>query len=214
MTKLLLITRPYYDITTSYLYHWAGEIIDSIKKKDIQILDLKKGRANKKEFNSITKKKQPSFVFLNGHGSYDRVTGQDGQVIIKSGENDELLHDKIVYALSCKSAKKLGKTSIKEGAQSYIGYTDDFVFCLDQDFVQRPLKDETAKLFLKPSNQLVNSIIKGHPVRKACERAKDLFKKNAQKIFVEKSSGESYLIPYLLWDMEHLVCEGDDDAVF
>ena len=48
MNKSLLAIRPKDDITTHYLFHWAGQIVNLAKKKGILVLDLAKARANKK----------------------------------------------------------------------------------------------------------------------------------------------------------------------
>ena len=57
MSKVFLITRPKYDITTHYLFYWSDKVLKSTAKKNIQVLDLQKKRANKKELVSIIKKK-------------------------------------------------------------------------------------------------------------------------------------------------------------
>ncbi len=212
MNKILLITRPKYDDTTHYLFHWAKKIIDLANKKGIQVLDLKEERANKKEFESILSKKQPLLIFLNGHGNMDRIAGQNGNVLIKVGDNEIILKSKIVYALSCKSGKVLGPASVNKGAVSYIGYNDDFIFCFEEGKFARPLDDETAKLFLEPSNYIVESLLKGHSVESAHNRSQQLYKKNIQKLLVSNASSES--IPYLFWDMNHQVCLGSGRDVF
>jgi hypothetical protein len=210
MSKILLITRPRHDPTTHYLFYWAKIIIDLAKKKGFKILDLKKKRATKKEFTSIMPRKQSCFVFLNGHGDVDRVEGHDDEILVRVGENEELLEFKIVYALSCKSGKELGVASIEKGGEAYIGYDDDFIFWHDPDKTARPLADTTAGLFLEPSNYVATSLLKGHTVKDSCNRSKGLFMRNIHKLLTSRSSSE--FVPYLLWDMRHQVCRGNEDA--
>ena len=69
MSEILLITRPKYDDTTHYLFNWAKKVIELAHKKGIEVLDLKKERANKKELTSIISKKHPYLIFFNGHGN-------------------------------------------------------------------------------------------------------------------------------------------------
>ena len=69
MNKIFLITRPKHDEATHYLFYWSKKVIELAKRKGIQVLDLQKGRANEKELTSVIKKKEPHFIFLNGHGS-------------------------------------------------------------------------------------------------------------------------------------------------
>jgi len=189
-------------------------VLKSTAKKNIQVLDLQKKRANKKELVSIIKKKQPLLCFFNGHGGPDFITGHSNEILIKFGENEKILKSKIVYALSCQSAKRLGLESIKKGTIAYIGYKEDFVFVFDQEKVFNPVKDATAKLFLEPSNQLIISLIKGHTADFAYKKSQNLFRENIQKLLTSESSVDSSYISYLWWDMRHQVCLGDKNAVF
>jgi hypothetical protein len=202
----ILITRPKHDGATRYLFYWAEKIIGLAKQKGIKILDLKEKRANKKEFVSIMSKMKPLLIFLNGHGADDRVNGHNDEILIKAGENEDLLKNKIVYTLSCRSGNDLGPKSINAGTLSYVGYNDDFVFIWDEDKLTRPLEDKTAELFLGPSNYVVESLLKGHTVDESYKRSQKLFIDNIQKVLTSESS---YLAPYLLWDARHQVCLGD-----
>ncbi|SRR3989339_334425 len=212
MSGTLLVTRPKYDDTTHYLFYWAQEVIDFAKEKGIKVLDLDKERANKNEFESVVAKMRPSFIFLNGHGSTDCVTGRDNEILLQVGDNEKMLKEKSVYALSCSSAKKLGPASIESKAKVYLGYDDVFIFSYEPDKLSKPLNDKTAELFISPSNQLVISILKGHTASEAYEKSQKFFMKNIQKL-VTSDSSDSELIQYLLWDKMHQVCLGDDKAV-
>lgn len=213
MNRKLLVTRPKHDITTHYLFHWAGRIIELAKEKGIGVLDLSRKRANSKETTSMLKKRDPRLAFFNGHGNEGCITGDDNKILIKAGKNEELLKSKLVYAVSCRSGKVLGPKSIKAGALAYLGYDKDFVFLRDEDKVRKPLSDDTAKLFLTPSNQVIVSLIKGHSVRDSYKRSQKLFRKNIFEAASSESSN-SYLAPYLLWDMNHQVCLGNGNATF
>ena len=211
MSKALLVTRPRHDVTTYYLYHWTAEIIKEAKKKGFKLLDLSKRRANKKVAESMLRKMQPLLVFLNGHGSSDCVTGHNNQPMIKKSENSELLESKIIYARSCQSGKELGPDCIENGACAYIGYTENFVLCLNEDKTRRPLEDSTAELFLGPSNQVMVSLLKGHSAENANSRSKVYFLKNIQKV-INSDSSEHYLAAYLYHDMKNQVCLGDGSS--
>lgn len=213
MSKSLLITRPFYDPATNYLFHWSKPIIEEAKKKNMQVYNLERKRANRKEVTSILSKRQPSLVVFNGHGDSDRISGQAGEILVKTGENEELLKFKIIYAVSCKSAAELGPSSIQAGALSYTGYNDDFIFFYEVDRITRPLEDKTVRLFLEPSNRVAISLIKGHTAKSAHERSKAAFRQNIEKLLISESV-DSYLVRYLYWDMIHQVCLGDGDASF
>lgn len=214
MSKIiLLVTRPNYDYTTRYISAWAQKIIDLAGSKGNIVLDLDKERACKKELESMVQKHSPSLIFLNGHGNDDLITGQNGDVLIQAGENEQVLEGTITYALSCRSAKVLGKQSIVSGARAYIGYEEDFTFMYTSEKRTRPDEDKTAAIFLDPSNQIMISLLKGHDVKSAYSNAKNAFLRNIQKSLTsESSSDDSSNIRYLLWDMQNLAYHGDGSA--
>ena len=212
MTKTLLITRPKHDITTRYLFYWSGKLIDLAKEKGFYVLDLDDKRANAKEFNSMVRKHEPSFIFINGHGNESIICGHDNEVLVEADKNEDIFKEKIIYALSCKSAKILGRKSIEKGALVYIGYDGDFIFWHDDEKVSRPLEDKTAALFLEPSNQIVRSILKGHSAEDSSNRSKNKFYENIKSLLSSESSN-GFLVPYLLWDLKNQICLGKKDAV-
>lgn len=212
MNGTLLVTRPKYDDTTYYLFYWAGEIIKLAKQKGIKTLDLGRERAIKDELESMVAKMQPSFIFFNGHGNVDCITGCDNKILVRVGDNEKILEAKSVYALSCSSAKELGPASIDAGARAYLGYDDVFIFSYEINKISNPLNDKTAELFLGPSNQLVISILKGHTAGESYDKSQECFLQNIQKIAASQTS-DLGLIPYLLWNKMHQVCLGDKKAV-
>ena len=133
MNKAVVITQPDYDYTTRYISAWAGKIIDLCRKKKIQTITLKGKRSNRHEFESVVKKVNPRFIFLNGHGNEIAVAGQDGEILVQLNINESTLRSRIIYALSCRSAKILGKEGISKGVETYIGYKEDFIFSYDEN---------------------------------------------------------------------------------
>ena len=158
--KKILITRPEHDDTTHYLSNWCKKVIEVIDAKGIKLFDLHRDKANKAEVASIIEKQCPGLIIFNGHGDDNCVTGDKNEPLIESGNNESLLKDKITYAVSCRSAKLLGPKSVAAGAKAYIGYDDDFVFVYSPDKITKPFLDESAKMFLEPSNELIISLIK------------------------------------------------------
>ena len=209
----IIVTRPRYDLTTNYLYYWAGLIIAEAKKRNLEVFDLKDTKANASDFIGRVKKKKPNLFFLNGHGSYTTVTGQDGDILVSSDKNPEILSGAIIYALSCKSAQVLGAKAIASGAKTYLGYKEDFVFVYEDRNTTRPLQDKTAAQFLGPSNQLIFSLIKGNSTKDAYKKSQRDFKRNIQKLSVSSvPQQDKRSVPLLYWDMEHLVCLGNHNA--
>jgi len=214
MNSYLLITRPNHDITTNYLYYWSQKIIDEADKKGVKTVDLRGRRANKKEFTSVINKIRPRLIVLNGHGDNKSVTGFDNEVLIEVGNNEKLLERKIAYAVSCSSAKTLGSKCIDFGTDTYIGYTDDFVFMINETKITKPLEDKTAQLFLEPSNKIAISLLKGNSSGNSYKKSQEVFRRNITHLLTSESSQEGKeALPYLLWDMRHQVCLGDHNAI-
>ena len=97
------------------------------------------------------------------------------EILVSSGVNEDVLKGKIVYAISCKSANILGKTSVEKGALNYTGYDDDFIFFYEPKNMTKPLTDETAKLFLEHSQLFIESLLKGNSLKASKEKAENTY---------------------------------------
>jgi hypothetical protein len=203
----LLVTRPNYDITTRIISAFAEEVLEFANSKGIKVFDLADTDANKAKFESMIKKHNPKLVFINGHGSETLVTGQDQEVLLEAGVNEEIMKGKTIYALSCRSASILGLESIKSGAKAYIGYRDDFIFQYSVEKMSRPKEDKTAALFIKPSNQIVISLLKGHTAMEAKENGREYIIRNIKELISSKTSSDSSVtLRYLVWNLQNLIC--------
>jgi hypothetical protein len=209
----LVTIRPNYDVTTKYISTWAEEIISLAKTKGLDVVDLNKDKANKKDFEGRMKKLQVKLIFINGHGSADCIFGQNNETLIKVGDNDNLLSGKITYALSCKSAKRLGLQVSQYKNSTYIGYRDEFVFLADSRYSGKPLDDPKAKPFMESSNQVMLSLLKGNTAGKSSENSKNKFREHLIRLSSSVSDPDSIqAMQFLRWNMIHQVCLGDKDA--
>lgn len=207
MAHSLLVTRPNHDLTTRYISTWAKEIVKFAEEKDATVFDLPKARANRREFESMVRKNDPAFLFLNGHGDYSFVSGQDNEKLVDAKDNEEILKSKVVYALSCRSGKVLGPRGVQAGAEAYIGYDEDFIFLYDENQRFHPERDKTSELFKEPSNQVMVSLLKGHTPKEAHANSKQSYIRRIRKLLTSQNNPlESSAVKYLLWDMQHQVC--------
>ena len=214
MSKKILFTRPEHDDTTHYLSNWSSVPLRLADKSGFKVIDLHRERANKDEAESIIKKQNPDFIVFNGHGSPDSVTGDKKEILIQVGKNEDVLKQKITYAIACSSAKELGPKSVEAGASAYIGYDDEFVFFYDPNKFSRPLSDQTAELFLEPSNRLVVSLIKGNTIKESITEAKKRFRENMIRLLSTASSPQdASMARYLWWDRQHLTFSGEDVTI-
>jgi len=208
-----LITRPNHDKVTSYLFQWSKEIINFKYPTEIQFLDLPAKEANKNKVESYLKKQSPKIVLFNGHGDDNTICGFKDEPLIETGKNDELLKDKIIYSLSCSSARKLGESSVNKGTDAFVGYRNSFMLFTDADSEATPLKDNIAASFLKPSNKLSISLLKGNTTQEASNKSKKEFKKEIKKFLSSKAiDGSDRIASALFWDMSSQVVLGNQEA--
>lgn len=211
MSKSIIVTRPNYDITTNYLFHWTQPIISFSINRQVRVYDLHGSKAARANLESYRSKRQSQIICLNGHGSANSVAGQDEEVLIDSSDKHlSIYKGTIIYARSCQSASKLGSTMVKKGTSAYIGYKNDFIFFRDNNYLTRPLRDPTAKYFLEPSNLIMTTLIKGHTVKEADKRSKRSMRQNFLKLLTSISSADDRdMAPFLWSNIKAQVVIGD-----
>ncbi len=204
MPQAVVITRPFYDLTTSYLHRWSLDVVTQVRDGSSSVVDLEGKRANRKELESVIKKLKPEVIILNGHGAADLMLGQDHKVLLKVGENEYILKDSNVFVLSCSSAKILGPASIKAGAKAYIGYKEDFIFVCSEGYSTRAEQDPLAKLFLEPTNKIAIALANGNSPEDCHKIGINAFSKNLQQVLLSTST-EKYVARFLIWDITNQV---------
>jgi|SRR3989344_113295 len=204
----ILITRPRYESPTHYLYHWSELIVKEADNGRNKVFDLKKSKANRRNVESYLTKRTPEVVIFNGHGDAHSITGQDGEGLIISGQNANLLEGCIVYMRACSAGKVLGPEIMKLGAKSFIGYREPFRFYSNEDiYFNKPLEDDYARPFFEASNQVGLSLVRGKTAKDADEDSKKSYRKIISRLLTSNTSN-SFVIPDLLWNMHHQVCYG------
>lgn len=214
MNKLtVLITQPDFDKTTRYVSVWSEEVEEFSNSRGHKTITLKGKRANKAEFESIIQKTEPQLIMFNGHGNDNQIYGQDDEILLETESSDSVVNDKLIYALSCSSAKSLGGICIKKGAKVFIGYKEDYIFIHDYPKISRPKEDVKAQLFFKPSNLIPISLIKGNSAIDSYQGSKNLLRKNISELLNSESFNENRAcLPYLVWNYQNLTLLGDEEA--
>jgi len=215
MSSKFLITRPRHEKTVSYLYHWSEEILKAIRTSSIRYSDFKGPKANRKEIEKYLKKQNPRLVMFNGHGDPNTITGHDNEPIIINGINEALLKKKIVYAVSCDAATKLGKHAITSGCETFIGYTGPFTIVHDAKKECTPTTDKFAQPFKETSNIIPLSLLNG----KTPEEAETKFKQLTTKLIREYSTSAAEKVNkeirfWLFWNSYFLKVHGNKTALF
>src|SRR3989344_837654 len=94
MSSSYLITRPDHDDTTRYLFFWAEKIIKKAGTLKKKIVDLSGKKASPAQFLKALRKIKPHFLFLNGHGNEDVVTGFNNVPLVEKDRNENLLKNR------------------------------------------------------------------------------------------------------------------------
>jgi hypothetical protein len=214
MSRILLVSNSYHDRPTEYLASWFEKIVEVAKNKtDIKIIELKKEKSNKKELVEMIEKENPQFIVFNGHGDYDSISGFNYEVLIKCGDNEQVLSEKIVHALSCKCAKILGKKCITIGTHCFIGYEEDFhLWTSSKDSKEEQLNDKTASLFLDPAYEVIISLVEGKKTGEAFLRSQSMYR-NKLIESITNNKGDT-ISASIFHNMQHQVCLGDKLASF
>jgi len=201
MSKSLLVTRPNHDMITNYMCEWSDHVISTAREKLISVYDLKGRKANRNQVQSYLKARQPNLVFLNGHGNDSVVCGYNDEVIF---DKTSPVASTMVYARSCNAGRTLGSKLAKQGA-TFIGYKRKFILGYLPEKTTNPKRDQIATYFLKPSNLVVTTLIKGHTAQIAHQRSLKAMYKNFRKMLSSNATNEERYAARWLWS--NLKCQ-------
>lgn len=201
----VLLTSPEVDLLTYYLSVWTKNMLKETKNSSNDYFLLKREKVTRRNFEKFLNKRAVDLVLLCGHGSSSTVDGNED--IILDTENDDLLKGKTIHALSCQSASELGPDAVKKGANSYIGYREDFIAFLDDSKrTSKPLEDEIASLFLNPAFTAPKTLLKGGTPDEAMSAAKNAYNKSIRDALnSDIQSDADQFINWLFWDRDNLV---------
>ena len=116
-----------------------------------------------------------------GHGDVDDFTGQNEVLILKVGQYDpQEVEGKVVKLLSCLTGVKLGPDLIGNGAASFAGYKDDYLWIMDADLVSTPWSDKMAATCLMPVIDGLNALLDGRTAREAFDTELEGYRRNAE----------------------------------
>ena len=213
MNKGVLITMPRYDDVTEYFSQFSKEIIKEAKEEGFSVKTLVDKDAVKSSFESIAQSFPHDLVVLNGHGTAQEIMGQDKKPLVAEGVNEQLLSGKVVYARACEAGASLGKSITSSNMSGcFIGYELPFQFYGDITWAANPLKDNTARIFLEPSNAVPIALINGKNAKEAHEHSKRMMAKNLNKV-LRHITKDSLAIAEALWNnYEGQVLYGDENA--
>lgn len=124
---------------------------------------------------------QSDIIIMTGHGSVDTITGQNEAVILEVGKYDPReVRGKVIKLISCQTGVELGPDLIRNGAISFAGYVDDFIWVMDADLASTPWADrEFAGKCLMPAIDGLNALLDGKTSKEALDLELEGYTRNA-----------------------------------
>jgi len=150
---------------------------------------------------------QADVIIGMGHGDVDIFTGQNmGTILEVSKYSPREVKGKVIYLLSCQTGAELGPDLVHNGALSFIGFTDDYLWVADADLAATPWGDEMAAPCLMPAIEGINSLLDGETTKRAYDAQLEAYRRYAQ-------SEEDELIQSLIeFNRDNAVLLGDGGA--
>ena len=212
----MIVARPKYDDETIHLHYWGRVVLEKAKDcHQVKAYDLNEEKCTKKNLGGHIAKLDPRFLIFHTHGDESTIYGNKRnhkeEVLIKVGENDSLLNNRIIYSIACSSSKGLGR---KCKPLAFTGYREDFLFYYIPNRLSRPSTDHVARPCLDSTTQIPISIIKGHSVKEAVNKSKMKYIKHIKKQIKSKELEAPYILQSLIDNMSNLELIGDGEVKF
>jgi len=123
---------------------------------------------------------QSDIIIGVGHGDEAVFSGQNEAIILEVGKYEPReVAGKLIKLLSCQTGVELGPDLVKNGAQAFLGYTDDYVWVMDADFARRPWADKIAATSLMPVVDSINALLDGKTAKESFEVELEAYSRNA-----------------------------------
>jgi hypothetical protein len=143
-----LFTRASHDLASEYLAAFGKLLVDYATAQGYTVVDLYAEDARLVKFEAeMNASPPPDVVCCFGHANENSQRGQDLEVLLQVGMNDQLMSGKKADLMSCLSAVQLGPSMVQKGCPVYLGYSGDLTFVYDPDYESDPLNDPYAKGF-------------------------------------------------------------------
>jgi len=152
----------------------------------------------------------PILVTLLGHGSEGVFTGHGGEVVMSVCAGPEILTDRVVVALSCRTGARLGPDAVDKGCLAYFGWTQDFVWVTTEE--ADPARDHYAPAFFEPVDVVIISLANGLEAMRAYEEAIRAYERWIEAWAKSDDPYAGLVVMWLIHDRDTLVLVGTPSA--
>ena len=124
---------------------------------------------------------QSDIIIGVGHGDVDAFTGQNEATILEVGKYDpKEVRGKVIKLISCQTGVELGPDLIRNGALSFAGYKDDYLWVMDAGLASTPWADKMAATSLMPVIDGLNALLDGKTTKEAFDIELEGYTRNAE----------------------------------
>ena len=168
-TNQMLSLTPSYELVTRYAAAWNSQVLNAASGAGMPYTDLSGSSATPTNFFSAIEEQDPVLINIVGHGDYNLILSQNNELLLQGGINTNVFAERVIYDLSCRSGRDLGRIAFDEGAVSFLGYTEYFWIAYSHGdhpdgAMSDPLLDEVSRGFFESHNAAPISYINGSTV--------------------------------------------------
>jgi len=216
VANILLIATPF-DLPTSYGYFWMKKFGAYATRFGHNVI-LQRTPTLGTLHNALTTH-NPRLVVINGHGGRKGVQvgnnvligvqDYDPELGVKIyRQNPDWFTGRIVILATCNTGKLLAYRLIDYGVEAVLAFKEPFIFLSDESASQL-INDKTAEPFFISLFQASLHLVNGAVFNEACQRERDAFTYYRN---LAEARGDELAAKYLHFDLENLVCLGNDWA--
>ncbi len=194
--------RPNFDRATEYAHYYMGFAAE-YAAEIMTVRDLAAVDATKSNILASLEADDPVFCYWNGHGNADTYSAQNKEVVMVTGEGDEVLIERVVLLLSCSCGINLAPSAVSKGATTIFAWVNDFTWIATSD----PAQDIYAVGYFETVNVISNALVEGKTTGEAMSRSLASWN---QWIDYWAASGDPYASLVIQW----LIHDRDGQTLF
>jgi len=144
-------------------------------------------------------------IIGTGHGSPSEFCGHANEVVMSTISVPDV-KGKVVYLVSCETAKELGPTLVQLGALAFLGFLEDVIWICDADLTSTPWADKLAEPIMMPIVDSLNTILDGKSCGEAFQVLQDHFR---DRLAVEQ---DEFMASLISWNLDSATLLGNTAA--
>lgn len=203
---VVLFLRPEFDLATRYGHFWLSQLIPYATERGWEVVDLEGDSVTPDGFLAALASSAPILIHGCSHGNATTFTGQNAVPLLVACLNDDLMSERFVYLLSCITGKELGPSMVDKGCRGYLGYTEEFTWCVDESYAVE--EDPYAMPFGDCSNAVARALLDGRSVVDAHAVGVDNFNAEIERWSTVDDPAAGAVVQWLLHDRDCFIVLG------